>query len=64
MNSIEKLENAIGEIINQVEENTRIDRISKEKLVESITALWTITGEIKENRDNTWEKLNDVLSKL
>lgn len=64
MNSIEKLENAIGEIINQVEENTRIDRISKVKLVESITALWTITGEIKENRDNTWEKLNDVLSKL
>lgn len=64
MNTIEKLENAISEIITQVEENNRIDRITKEKLVSGISNLWSITSELKDSRDKTWEKLNELLKDL
>lgn len=64
MNTIEKLENAISEIIAQIEENNRIDRITKEKLVNNISNLWNITSELKDSRDKTWGKLNELLKDL
>ena len=64
MNTLVKLEIAIGKIVAEIEENNRIDRITKEKLVEQISNLWNITGELKEERENTFESLQEILRKL
>lgn len=64
MKTLEKLESSIGDIIVQIEENNRIDRITKEKLIENISALWNLTGELKEEKENNWNKVNDLLSSL
>lgn len=64
MNTIEKLEYAINKIIVEIEENERIDRITKEKLTDQITNLFHITGEMKDERENVYDALHGVLSKL
>lgn len=64
MNKIEKLENAISKLLVSIEENGRIDRITKETLLKNTLRLYDITGEIKEENENNYAKLKEVLETL
>ena len=64
MHNIEKLESAIGDIMVYIEENNRIDRLTKEKLSKQVSDLWDITGAMKDEREENYKRLNAVLNTL
>lgn len=64
MNKIEKLENAISTILANIEENEEIDQPTKEKLINNISNLYDITGEMKEENENNYAKLREVMNSL
>lgn len=64
MNTIEKLENAIREMAVYIEENERVDRLTREKLNNKISELYNLTGEMKEEKERTYEGLSSIIKSL